>query len=246
MTYDINKYYLGRLCKRKHKYEDSGQTVRLISGNKCPECRRLDHIIYTNKNKDKLIIYSSRRKKSVLKCSHCDGLFERLKMNIKKNSEHFFCSQLCATEYRKNHPVPNWATKTSKLERFIQNALIQEYPDLEFLFNDKITINNLELDIYIPSLKLAFELNGIVHYEPIYGLDRFKIVKNHDKQKLIRCYEKGIELVVIDSSEMKRFSIKGSHKYIEIIKRIIDNILLIIDFSEGKMNSQLLSDHYLC
>ena len=28
---------------------------------------------------------------------------------------------------------------------------------------------NSELDVYVPSLNLAFELNGIFHYEPIYG-----------------------------------------------------------------------------
>jgi len=46
------------------------------------------------------------------------------------------------------------------------------YPDLVIHFNKKDAINS-ELDIYIPSLKLAFELNGIFHYEPIFGKENF-------------------------------------------------------------------------
>ena len=37
----------------------------------------------------------------------------------------------------------------------------------------------------------------IVHYEPIYGEEKLTKVQNRDKQKMINCYEKGIELIVI-------------------------------------------------
>jgi hypothetical protein len=34
------------------------------------------------------------------------------------------------------------------------------------------------LDFYFPELRFAIELNGITHYEPIYGEDKFEKIKN--------------------------------------------------------------------
>jgi hypothetical protein len=66
------------------------------------------------------------------------------------------------------HSHKKWGCRRSKLEKWLEEQLIKMYPNLEIHFNRKDTINS-ELDIFIPSLKLAFELNGIFHYEPIYG-----------------------------------------------------------------------------
>ena len=40
------------------------------------------------------------------------------------------------------------------------------------MYNNSTTISS-ELDFYFPQLKLAIEINGIVHYEPIYGSNKF-------------------------------------------------------------------------
>jgi hypothetical protein len=94
------------------------------------------------------------------------------------------------------------------------------YPDLEFHFNRTDAIE-AELDIYVPSLKLAFELNGIFHYEPIYGADKLERVHKNDHRKLLACAEHGIELCVIDSSSMKHFTEKRAIKFLDIIKNFL-------------------------
>ena len=78
------------------------------------------------------------------------------------------------------------------------------FPSLEFHFNRKDTINS-ELDIYIPSLKIAFELNGIFHYEPIYGPEKLGQINNNDERKMQACIEHGIELCLIDVSTLTYF-----------------------------------------
>ena len=75
----------------------------------------------------------------------------------------------CAATY--NNKNKTHGTRRSKLECFIEKKLSELYPDLTIHYNQKDTINS-ELDIYIPSFKLAFELNGIFHYEPIYGEEK--------------------------------------------------------------------------
>jgi alpha-amylase/alpha-mannosidase (GH57 family) len=95
------------------------------------------------------------------------------------------------------------------------------YPDLEIHFNHKDIINS-ELDIYIPSLKIAFELNGIFHYEIIYSSDQLTKIQNNDNRKYQACIDKGISLCVIDTSKQKQFKEKTSKIYLDIITSIIN------------------------
>src|ERR1019366_2749034 len=102
--------------------------------------------------------------------------------------------------------------RKSKLECWLENKLPLLYPNQTFHFNCKDAINS-ELDIYIPSLKLAFELNGIFHYEPIYGVNKLEQITNNDHRKFQACIENGIELCIIDTSNQKHFTEKSSDKF---------------------------------
>ena len=152
-------------------------------------------------------------------CKQCNKTFRKQLKEIKKTNNHFCCHS-CAAIYSNSHKTKG--TRVSKLEIWIQAQLIKLYSKTEFHFNKKDTINS-ELDIYIPSLKLAFELNGIFHYEPIYGQNKLSSTQNNDNRKLQACFENGIEVCIIDISSMKNFKEKNALKYLEIIKTIIDN-----------------------
>jgi len=62
--------------------------------------------------------------------------------------------------------------------------------DVSFLINDRTIINPLELDIFIPHLNLAIEINGIFWHSELSGKD-----KNYHLDKLKRCENKGIKLL---------------------------------------------------
>lgn len=111
--------------------------------------------------------------------------------------------------------------RRSKLEIYLEKRLSFLYPNLKILYNDKAAINS-ELDIYISSLQLAFELNGIFHYEPIYGNKKLNQTQNNDERKFQACAENGISLCIIDTSQQKHFTEKSSQKYLKIICDIID------------------------
>jgi hypothetical protein len=134
-----------------------------------------------------------------------------------------FCSLSCSVRYSNAHKLHG--TTRSKLEAWIGEQLVLTYPLLEFHFNRKDTINS-ELDVYVPSLKLAFELNGIFHYEPIHGQYKLNGIQNNDQRKFQACLERGIEFCTIDTSGSKFFSPKKDIKYLEIIKRIVDQRLV--------------------
>ena len=154
----------------------------------------------------------------ILSCEQCGKSFQRNQAEINK-SKHHFCSQSCAAKYSNSHKQTG--TRRSKLEVWLESQLTSLYPKYEFHFNRTNTIN-AELDIYIPELKLAFELNGIFHYEPIYGQNKLDKMQTNDHRKMLACAERGIELCVIDNSKFTHFKPQGAKKYLNIIVKIIN------------------------
>jgi hypothetical protein len=166
-------------------------------------------------------LFNNTKISPVVKCSNCEKEFEKSPAQIKQSkSGNHFCSRSCSATYNNKHKTHG--TRRSKLEVWLERQLPILYPDLEIHYNQKDAINS-ELDIYIPSLNLAFELNGIFHYEPIFGDDKLKQVQNNDQRKFQACLENNIELVIIDSSGLKYFKPKNAQKYLNIIKEIINN-----------------------
>lgn len=102
----------------------------------------------------------------------------------------------------------------------MQQQLKLLYPRLRFHFNRTDAID-AELDVYIPRLRLAFELNGIFHYEPVYGPDKLRRTQHNDCRKRQACNERGITLCVIDVSEQKYFKEKTALPFLATICNII-------------------------
>lgn len=123
-----------------------------------------------------------------------------------------FCSHACEMFWRQQHDPPK-QHRRSKLEIYLEATIRQTFPNLTLLCNDRQFLNGLELDFYFPELRFAIELNGIVHYEPIYGPESFEKVHKRDEQKILLCAELGIELAVIDSSTCKYLTPKTKEKY---------------------------------
>jgi len=158
----------------------------------------------------------------LLKCKRCSTEFIRIKSQTSINN---FCSKSCAVTYNNKHKTTG--TRRSKLEIYIESQLKNLYPNLDILFNDKTTINS-ELDIYIPSLKLAFELNGLFHYEPVFGQDKLDKIVNNDNRKFAACNENQISLCVIDTSQQKYFRELTGKKYLDVIVNLINSHLSLI------------------
>lgn len=160
----------------------------------------------------------SRIKRQQVKCLQCSTEFSKQLKEVKKSPNHF-CSQSCAATYNNAHKTKG--NRRSKLEVWLEAQLPLKYPNLVFHFNRKDAINS-ELDIYIPSMNLAFELNGIFHYEPIFGKDKLSKIQNNDNRKFQACIEKGIELCIIDTSKQAYFKEQTAKKYLDIVTNIID------------------------
>lgn len=90
--------------------------------------------------------------------------------------------------------------KYSKEEIEILNYIKSVAGNDIILVNDRTILNGLELDIYIPSKNLAFEINGTYWHTEISGGKN----KNYHVNKTELCEEKGIQLIHILDTEWKQ------------------------------------------
>jgi hypothetical protein len=76
-------------------------------------------------------------------------------------------------------------------------------------YNNRKTIHNpktgkpLELDIFIPELDLAFEIDGPMHQSPVYGQSRYLAQLENDRTKNELCLQKGITLIRISTQQVQ-------------------------------------------
>lgn len=166
-----------------------------------------------------------RRKRISLTCSNCGASFQRRPVEAtgsgKNKSARNFCSRSCAATYNNTHKTTGY--RRSKLEAYLESQLRSEFPNLELICNGKDAINS-ELDFYFPQLRLAIELNGIFHYEPIYGVNQLERIQANDHQKGISCNAAGIELCVISCTE-KHVTSNVKERYWSIVKNLVTPLL---------------------
>lgn len=158
-------------------------------------------------------------KRTECTCSFCGKNFVKETGQMSKSGNNF-CSHSCSARYSNAHKKSG--TRVSKPELYIQKELKKLYLGLEMSFNKTGAIN-AELDVYIPALRLAFEVNGIIHYKPIFGVDKLTKIQNNDNHKIQACRSKKIELHTIDISEEKYFKEEKYKKYLNRMTIIIDN-----------------------
>jgi len=164
---------------------------------------------------------SPSTKKIVVSCKHCG--IEVIKNSCQvARTKNSFCSPSCATTYYNENRT--YGYNVSKLEVYIKNKLNSLYPTLDIDYNCRM-IFGLELDIFIPTLNFAVEINGPGHYIPIYGQDKLDKTMVKDDFKLKVAYAIGLELLVIDTTEQASFKALTSGKFVDMIVNEIDRRL---------------------
>lgn len=75
------------------------------------------------------------------------------------------------------------ATTGSKMEKLLSEFLV-ELGYNNTMHDELMLLNgNLQIDIYVPSLKLVIEVDGPTHYQPIWGEEKLAKTINSDNEK---------------------------------------------------------------
>lgn len=221
-----------KILYTEKEYQDAGATTGLLC--ECYNCKKefkitkklITHELKNLRGRCKFCTLECNKQYKTTKvnvqCKNCSNHFLKFANAAIKSPNHF-CTKSCAATY--NNKNKTTGTRRSKLEIWLETTLTELFPILLIDFNKKDTIGS-ELDIYFPTLKLAIELNGIFHYEPIYGADKLNQIQNNDVNKFQKCQELGISLCIIDTSGQKYFKESTSIKYLDIIKNLVTSKLV--------------------
>lgn len=142
--------------------------------------------------------------KQNMNCQQCNQTFLSKECRKTKHGKRF-CSKSCRMKYFNIHHHVHSKVNTSYPENYLFSLLTAEFPNLDIQKNNRTFLRcGLEIDILIPSIKLAIEINGPVHYKPIFGEDRLLKVQRKDKTKTKELQSRQIDLVVLDVSELSK------------------------------------------
>jgi hypothetical protein len=195
------------------------RAIGLLKGN---SRTRLDYC--TNKCQR---IFETKFSKLETNCSNCNIKIIKNKSAFKKSKTgNLFCSKSCSAKYLNNNK--KFGTNRSKIEIWIEENLKDRYCFDIYFNNRDILKSGYEIDIYIPSLKLGFEINGIFHYEPIFGEDKLKIIKERDIEKMNECKELEINLIIIDIRHSKKFNKLKDSIYLDFIISELEKYILLM------------------
>ena len=111
-----------------------------------------------------------------------------LRMNAIKEYE----SNLLVRMHDEGYKITKW-TNESNLYFMVK----KEYPDALYQYSDT-WLGNQSIDIYIPSLNIGIEYQGIQHFQPVEifgGVEGFKKTVERDKRKAILCKNNNVILL---------------------------------------------------
>ena len=125
---------------------------------------------------------------------------------------------------KKAHQAIRKAAKDgSKLEQGIYSLLLKDGIDTIFHFDGIKYGEQLELDIFLNGDNIVIEIDGISHYEPIWGDEALEKQQASDNKKNSILISKGAYVIrlINYSKSMSDTKIKNAYK---LIKTEIDNI----------------------
>lgn len=123
---------------------------------------------------------------------------------------------------RANLAVRETSKVGSKLEKFLLNELIKLGLRPEFHKEQTLANTKLQIDIYLPTISTAIEIDGPSHFLPVWGEDALNKNKNYDNKKTGLILGKGMFLIRI--KQTKDFSPTRAKLIFNKLDRILKDI----------------------
>lgn len=179
------------ICGRVHRYADAGVFTQGEAGCRSCNCAlKKEDAFYSGLCDEKGFYFIKRDKKNItVKCKKCG------KQSIKNSSNLYksgckFCSSAGISEAERS--IFNW------VKTIVPDAV---QSDRTVLKNISKHNRSLELDIYVPSKKIAIEYNGSYWHSVSSLMENKKLsyaeAKKYHQEKSIECEKKGIRLIYI-------------------------------------------------
>jgi very-short-patch-repair endonuclease len=112
----------------------------------------------------------------------------------------------------------------SKMERFLLQRLTEKGFRVDFHKDHWLRNQQLQVDLFIPALRTAIEVDGPSHFKPVWGMDN--LIKNQraDRQKTGLILGSGLVMIRIkqDKKLSQRYKREVEHSLFELLNSIRD------------------------
>lgn len=115
------------------------------------------------------------------------------------------------------------ATEGSALEKFIRKGLTERGYLVRYHEKRLVRDTNLEIDLYLPDLNMVIEIDGISHFEPIWGEDVLKKQQKADDIKAGLILSLGYVMVRVKQI-CKTASLAKKNDTLDAILKMIDGV----------------------
>jgi len=216
-----------RCNKCKHIWEQRADTMLYINKKGCPKCFSRRSRTLESSNNEIFEMFGSQ-KYTVLEIIKKNGhSFGKIIHNSLKCKNYTFKVRLSDFFSIHKHRCPKCALLSNesraikKIKKILDSKKIKYIEEMKF--NSCKNINPLPFDIYLIDYHTLIEYDGLQHFKPSFGVDRFTREKNLEKTKKrdnIKthwCIDNNIKLYRINYMQNEIIEIK------KIIKEIKNN-----------------------
>lgn len=121
-----------------------------------------------------------------------------------------------------NKAVRDSSKYGSKLEKFILDNLIKNKHKVEFHKEHFLSNTKLQIDLFLPKMNVAIEVDGPSHFVPVWGDQALARNKNYDNKKTGLIIGKGWKLIRIKQN--KDFSKTRAQIICDKLNDLLNNI----------------------
>jgi very-short-patch-repair endonuclease len=152
-----------------------------------------------------------------------DNQLQLRKQKARENWDNLSDDQKDNMLYLANTAVREASKYGSKLEKFLLELLIKDGYKTEFHKEQSLLNTKLQIDLFLPELNIAIEVDGPSHHEPVWGEDSLGRIIKYDQKKTGLILGKG--LVLIRIKQTKDFAPSRAKVVYSELKSIIDKII---------------------
>jgi very-short-patch-repair endonuclease len=127
-----------------------------------------------------------------------------------------------AMQQAANEAVRLASKNGSKLEKFMFSGLVEAGYRVEFHKEESLVNTRLQIDLFLPELKTAIEIDGPSHFLPVWGEQTLKRNKTYDSKKEGLLLGKGLALIRV--KQTKDFSNTRGLIVLEKVKEQLEKI----------------------
>lgn len=197
--YDYNKLSFNKLNDKViitcPIHGDFEQTLsKHLKGQGCPKCavkKRNENQTLTQEEFIKRAENISNGKDTFENVSY-STMKDKVKVNCKKHGEY----EIRPYDYLSGHRCPKCGTTLSNAENEIYEFICSHIDKSLIERHNRSVLNGKEIDIYIPTLHIGIEYNGLKWHSEEYDKDRYYHI-----DKMNKANEKGIRLIQIFEDE---------------------------------------------